>query len=98
MRRADDEHRFRLHHQRSAPSADPATGLDTTPDSRIIIQLWRHPGENPGGIQLQNPGNPGNPGQNLASPPATTDPGLREYPEIHLMRRTLVKVEIGRSA
>ena len=43
-------------------------GLDTTPDSRIIIQLWRlpclwrHPGENPGGIQLQNPGNPGNPG------------------------------------
>ena len=50
------------------------SGFDAQPDSRIIIQLWRHPGENPGGIQLQNPGNPGNPGQNLASP----DPGLRE--------------------
>ena len=48
--------------------------VGNNPRSRIIIQLWRHLGENPGGIQLTNPGNPGNPGQNLASP----DPGLRE--------------------
>ena len=35
MRRADDEHRFRLHHQRSVPSADPATASPSSSSLRF---------------------------------------------------------------
>ena len=35
MRRADDEHQFRLHHQRSVPSADPATASPSSSSLRF---------------------------------------------------------------
>ena len=38
MRRADDEHRFRLHHQRLVPSADPATASPSSSSLRFHIQ------------------------------------------------------------
>ena len=42
MRRADDEHRFRLHHQRSVPSADPATASPCPQVCGFIQQRNEH--------------------------------------------------------